>query len=363
MNDDQRMLQDAVQRLVEREYSFAHRRRYAAEPNGWSRKLWAQASEIGLPALLYPAEQGGLGGSAFDAMVVMQALGPAMPLDPWLPTLVLGAAALRRAAPPLQARWVPRIATGDWVLAWAEGGGCRVVADGEGWRLDGRIAHVLHGDSADALLVSAQGDAGPALFVLHAQQPGLTRHATRTHDGRRMATLHFDTVQAQAADVIAPPGEAAALIESVRQAGIAALAAEAVGLMQWLLDTTVAYLKTRQQFGGPIARFQALQHRAAEMLMALELARGMAHYAAVMLDEPDSISRGQVLAAVKLQLTQALRFVAEQAVQLHGGIGVTEENAVGHGLKRAIVMAAEFGRYDEHLALFAQRGGFIEAAA
>jgi alkylation response protein AidB-like acyl-CoA dehydrogenase len=379
LNDDQRMLQDAVMRLVERDYRFEQRRAHAAEPDGFSRTLWGQAAGIGLLGLAYAEADGGLGGSASDVMLVMQALGRALALDPFLPTMVLGAAAMRGATAAQRARWVPPIVAGDRVLAWAHDEApqrgrlfdvcTQARADGTGWRLDGLKPAVLHGDSADALLVSARVEGaaddarGLALFLVDARHPGITRDAWRTHDGRRAADIQFDAVHVSEEALIGNAGAAAPLIEATLHAGIAALAAEAVGAMELALELTVEHLKTREQFGAPLARQQSLQHRAAEMLMALEQSRSMAMYAALMLDEPDAGERALALSAVKVQIDTAARFVGQQAVQLHGGIGVTEECAVGHVLKRLTLMASEFGGIEHHLVAVGRAGGFVKAAA
>lgn len=359
LTDDQRMLRDAVQRLVERDYAFEQRRAYAGEPEGFSRALWGKAAAIGLLGLAYPEDAGGMGGGAIELMLVMQTLGRALPLEPFLPTMVLGAAALRGAEPAQRERWVGAIAAGDRVLGWADGA-CRARPEADGWRLDGEAHAVLHGDSADTLLVAARIDFGPpALFIVDARGAGIARDGWRTHDGRRAADLRFDAVRL---DADAHLGDAV-LIERVRQAGIAALAAEAVGAMELALELTVAHLKTRVQFGAPLARQQALQHRVAEMLIALEQSRSMAMYAALMLDDPAAAERAKAAAAVKVQIGGAARFVAQQAVQLHGGLGVTDECAVGHVLKRVVVLEGEFGAGAQHLASFAGSGGFIAAAA
>ncbi|NRF72002.1 acyl-CoA dehydrogenase family protein [Aquincola sp. S2] len=358
LDDDQRLLQDTVQRLVAKDYRFEQRRAYAAEPEGFSRALWAQAADIGLLGLAYPEADGGSGRGAVDVMLVMQALGRALPLDPFLPTMVLGAAALRHADAAQRTRRIAAVAAGDCVLAWA-GYGCRARPQGGGWRLDGSADAVLHGDSADALLVAARVEAGSdALFIVDARSVGITRAAWRTHDGRRAADIGFD-------GVVVPDDArlgASEVVDAVRQAGIAALAAEAVGAMELALELTVEHLKTRVQFGAPLARQQALQHRVAEMLINLEQTRSMAMYAALMLDEPDAAGRATALSAVKVQVGRAARFVGQQAVQLHGGIGVTDECAVGHVLKRLTLLEAEFGGSDQHLAAVARAGGFVEAA-
>ncbi|HEX4583766.1 MAG TPA: acyl-CoA dehydrogenase [Burkholderiaceae bacterium] len=379
LNDEQRMLQDAVARLVERDYGFEQRRAYAREADGWSRALWAKAAKMGLFALAYPAEHGGLGGGPVELMIAMQVLGRALPLEPLLPAMALGPAALRGASDQQCARWIGPFAAGERTLAWAHAEPqsryrlhdvvCRAHRDGATWVLDGDKSAVLHGDSADALLVTARvsGAArdrdGLALFLVDARAPGIARRSWRTQDGRRAADLRFEALRIDGAAAIGQPGEAASLIDAVVQAGIAALAAEAVGVMQTALGMTVEHLKTRQQFGAPIARFQALQHRCAEMLIAVEQSRSMAMFAALMLAEPDAAARATALSAVKVQIGQAARLVGQQAVQLHGAIGVTEEYPIGHCLKRLTVLETEFGDSDHHLALFARRGGFGAHAA
>lgn len=377
LNDDQRMLKDSIERLVARDGGFEQRQQQMRCAEGFSRTLWARYAEIGLLALPYPSAHGGLDGTAVDTMLVFESLARSLPLAPLLPTMVIAAAALRSASERQRARWVPGIAAGEMMLAWAHGEagsrgclhdvGCAAQRDGEGWRLQGAKTLVPHGDCADRLLVSARlsGDRrdrdGIALFSVDASAPGIVRRPLRLHDGRRGADLVFDGVHVAADDMIGEPGCALPLIERIAQHAIAALAAEAVGLMTALLDTTVEYLKTRHQFGGPIARFQALQHRAAEMLIALEQARSMALYAALMVDDADDAERARAMSAVKVQIGQSARFIGQQAIQLHGGIGVTDEYVVGHWFKRLTVMESEFGDTDHHLAQFARSGGFITA--
>jgi alkylation response protein AidB-like acyl-CoA dehydrogenase len=346
---------------------------------GTSRALWARYAEIGLLALPYPAVHGGLGGSAVDTMLVFESLARSLPLAPLLPTMVIGAAAMGAASEEQAARWVPAIAEGEMTLAWAhaEAGSrhclhdvaCAAKRQGDAWRLQGAKALVPHGDRADRLLLSARVAGqrrdrdGIALFMVDANTPGITRRPLRLHDGRRGADIVLNDVQVDTSDAIGEPGSALPLVERIAQHAIAALAAEAVGLMAALLDTTVEYLKTRHQFGGPIARFQALQHRAAEMLVALEQARSMALYAALMLDEPDDAERAKAMSAVKVQIGGSARFIGQQAIQLHGGIGMTDEYVVGHWFKRLTVMEHEFGDTDHHLAAFAASGGFLSALA
>lgn len=359
LSDDQRMLQDTVERLVARDYGFEQRNAYATESGGWSRKVWHRLAEIGLLALPFPVAHGGLGGGPVDMMLVMQSLGKALPLEPLLSTMVIGGAALRSASDAQLDRWVGEIASGELTLAWAHAEAqsryrlhdvaCRAQRVSGGWLLSGSKALVLHGDSADRLLLSARSAGerrdrdGLSLFMVDAAANGVVRHACRTHDGRRAADIVLDQAHVADADVIGEPGQALPIVEAIAEAAIAALAAEAVGVMDSALAMTVDYLKTRQQFGGPIARFQALQHRAAEMLIALEQSRSMAMYAALMLGEPDAAERGKALSAVKVQIGQAARFVGQQAIQLHGGIGMSNECIVGHCFKHLMVIDALHG--------------------
>ena len=239
--------------------------------------------------------------------------------------------------------------------------------DGAVYVLDGVKTVVLHGDSADRLIVSARLGGGRtdreaiALFAVDAQAPGVTRRAYRTQDGLRAADVMLSGVRVAAHDLIGEPGSALPLIERVADFAIAALAAEAVGAMSAALDMTVEHLKLRNQFGGPIGRFQALQHRAAEMLIALEQARSMAMFAALMVNDPDTARRRKALSAVKVQIGNSGRFIGQQAIQLHGGMGVTHEYAVGHYFKRLTMIESQFGDTAFHLARFAQTGGFVAA--
>jgi alkylation response protein AidB-like acyl-CoA dehydrogenase len=377
LDDDRRMLRDTVERLVAKQYGFEQRKAFAREPSGYASTMWARYAELGLLALPFPAAHGGLDGGAVDVMIVMEALGRALPLEPLVSTAVIGAAVLRAAGEAALARWAPPVCAGELTIAWAhEEAGARYrladVAtsareDGDGWVLDGRKPLVLHGGTADRLLVSARvwgarrDRAGLALFMVPAGAPGLVRAPARTHDGLAAADLRLDGVRVARKDAVGVPGEAIALIEAACDAAIAAQAAEGVGTMSLALDLTLEHLRTRQQFGGPIGRFQALQHRAAEMLIALEQARSMAMLAAFALDEPDPVERRKSLAAAKVQVDESARLVGQQAIQLHGGLGVTEECAVGHCARRLAMMAARFGDGAHHLAEFARLGGFVAA--
>ena len=376
LSEEQTMLKDTVERLLSKGYSFQQRQAYAGEADGWSRALWAQYAELGLLALPFDADHGGLDYGPVEMMIVMEALGRALVLEPYFSTVVVAGAALRAAASPAQlAQWVPRIAGGELVLVLAHAErqsrynladvGCAAMPDGDGYRLDGAKVVVLHGGQADQLLVSARlrgkrtDRDGICLFMVDAAAAGVTRRSYHTQDGLRAADITLDAVRVDAAAMIGQPGQALAAIERAADVAIAALSAEAVGAMAAAQDMTVDYLKTRSQFGSLIGSFQALQHRAAEMLVALEQARSMAMYAALMVDEADLGERRKALSAVKVQIGKSARFIGQQAIQLHGGIGVTEEYAVGHYFKRLTMLETQFGDTDHHLARLAAAGGLI----
>jgi pimeloyl-CoA dehydrogenase small subunit len=376
--EEQRLFGDTLQRLVAKDYVFAQRKAYADEPEGWSRAMWARYAEMGLLALPFGAEYGGLDGGAVEMMLAMEAFGKALALEPYLSTIVLAGAALRAAASPSQLEaLVPEIATGRLVLAFAHGEAqsrynladvaCSARPERGGYALEGHKVVVLHGDSAGKLIVTARLHGkrtdrdGIGLFLLDAQAPGVGRRGYRTQDGLRAADIAFNGVRVAENDAIGTAGKAYATIERVADLAIAALAAEAVGAMAASLDLTVEHLKMRNQFGAPIGRFQALQHRAAEMLIALEQARSMAMLAALMVDEPDPVERRKALSAVKVQIGESGRFIGQQAIQLHGGIGVTEEYAVGHYFKRLTMIETMFGDSEHHLAEFARLGGIVAA--
>ena len=378
LSEEQTMLKDTVDRLVSKSYSFQQRQAYAGEADGWSRAMWAQYAELGLLALPFDPEHGGLGYGPVEMMLVMESMGRALVLEPFFSTVVVAGAALRAAASPAQlAEWVPHIASGELLLAFAHTErqsrynladvACTATPDGDAYRLDGEKVLVLHGEHADKLIVSARLRSqrteryGICLFMVDANAAGVSRHAYRTQDGLRAADISFDGVRVGAADMIGEPGNGVTTIERVADYAIAALSAEAVGAMAATQEMTVDYLKTRSQFGSVIGSFQGLQHRAAEMLVALEQARSMAMYAALMVTEYDLAERRKALSAVKVQIGKSARFIGQQAIQLHGGIGVTEEYAVGHYFRRLSMMESQFGDTDHHLAKLAAAGGLIAA--
>lgn len=379
LSEEQRLLEASLRRLLADRYGFDRRKAHARTPEGWSREIWRAFAELGVLALPFAEEEGGLGGGAVETMLVAQALGEALVLEPWLATVVLGGGFLRHgASADLRAAIVPRLAAGEVLLAFAhsERGATADPVDvattarreDGGWRLNGRKTLVLHGDVADHLVVTARVAGAPgeerglAAFLVPATASGLARRTLRTNDGRRAAEIELDDVAVADDCVLGEAGEAFPLIERVVQEAIAALAAEAVGVMTLAHRLTIDYLKTRRQFGRPIGSFQVLQHRATDMLIAIEEARSMAIWAAMSLDEPDAAERRRALSAVKALIGRRGRFVAETAVQLHGGIGLTMDYAVGHCMARLLAIDALFGNAAHHLARLADGGGLIRAA-
>jgi pimeloyl-CoA dehydrogenase small subunit len=379
LSDEQRMLKASVDRLIAERYDFESRKTYAARPEGWSRELWAQFAEMGLLALPFSEEDGGFGGGPVETMLVMEAFGRGLVLEPYLATVILCGNLLRLGASAAQrAELIPRIADGSLLLAFAHSEAqarfdladiaTRARQEGDAWVLDGAKRWVLHGGSADQLIVPARvsGDRrdrdGIALFLVDAKAAGVARRGYTVQDGTRAADVTLSKVRVPAAALIGTAGAALPLIERVVDIATAAICTEAVGTMDKTTAITVDYLKVRKQFGVTIGSFQALQHRAVDMLVAVEQARSMALFATMMADESDAAERARSISAAKVQIGKSARFVGTQGVQLHGGIGVTEECHVGHYYRHLTVLEILFGDTQHHLAAFARAGGLLSAA-
>ena len=375
LGDDQRLLKDSVERMLSDRYGFEQRQAARREPEGWSRANWSALAEQGLLGLPFGEDEGGFGGGPVETALVMEAFGRHLVSEPYFASVVLCGALLRHGASAAErAPLVEKLAAGESVLAFAQAerqsryslNDVKTTArrEGGGWRIDGAKSLVLHGDSADTLLVSArtQGEErerhGIGLFVVDAAGPGVTRRGYPTQDGLRAAEIGFE---AAAATSLGDPGEALSAIERAEDEAIAALCSEAVGLMQSMHDMTVDYLKTRTQFGRPIGDNQALQHRAVDMYVSLEQARSMALYATMMAGSDDAVERKRAIHAAKVQVGRSGRHIGQEAVQLHGGIGVTMEYAVGHAFKRMTMIERGFGDTQSHLAALARLGGLIAA--
>jgi pimeloyl-CoA dehydrogenase small subunit len=314
LSEEQRLLAASVDRLMDDAYGdFERRRTWQAEPQGWSATLWARYADLGLLGLPFDEQEGGFGGGPVETMLVMEAIGRALAVEPYLATVVLGGGLLRFGGSAAQrARLVPRIADGSLRLAFAHGEresrydladvASTARREGSSYVLNGMKTLVLHGDSADMLIVSARLSGarrdrhGIGLFLIAADSPGVTRRGYPTQDGLRAAEVTLEGVRVTEDSVLGDAGDALPVIERAVDGALAAVSAEAVGAMQALQQMTVEYLKTRKQFGVPIGSFQALQHRAADMLVALEQARSMAMYAAMMADTPEAGARYSCMA-------------------------------------------------------------------
>jgi pimeloyl-CoA dehydrogenase small subunit len=379
LSEEQRLLKESVERLLADRYDFSARQRFMQEPEGFGRELWRRYAELGLLGLSFAEEQGGSGGGPVELMIVMEAFGRALALEPFFATVVLGGSFLRLGAnDAMRAALTPKIADGSMKLAFAhaERQSRYDIADvgttarkvGSDHVLDGAKTLVIHGDCADRFIVSARlaGERreqnGIGLFMVGANAAGVSRRGYPTVDGLRAAEVTLSGVRVGADSVIGEPGKAFPLIARVVDGAIAALAAEAVGAMAALHELTVDYLKTRKQFGVPIGSFQVLQHRAADMLIALEQARSMSMLATMMAEEPDERERRAAIAAAKVQIGRSGRFVGQQAIQLHGGIAMTHEYKAGHYFKRLTAIDTLFGDADHHLGELARAGGLVAAA-
>jgi alkylation response protein AidB-like acyl-CoA dehydrogenase len=364
--EEQLALQDTLRRFIARDYPFEHRRALANSADGFDRAAWKTFADFGILALPFPEDFGGIsehGGNAVDTMLVMEMLGRGLALEPYVPTVVLCGGLIRDAGSTAQKEeLLPAIAGGELMLAFAHSeAGARYELDqvattataaGAGWQLDGAKAVVLGAPSADKLIVSARDAKGISLFLVDAKAPGVTLRAYPTQDGARAADIRLDKVAVGADALIGTAGGALPVIERAVDYANAALCAEAVGIMSALNEVTLEYLKTRKQFGVPIGKFQALQHRMADMVIATEQARSMATLAAVRVDSTDAAERSRSVAAAKAYVTQSARVVGQQAVQLHGGMGVVDELNVAHYFKRLTMIGLAFGDADYHLGRF-----------
>jgi pimeloyl-CoA dehydrogenase small subunit len=378
LSEEQRLLKESLERLIGDRYAFEQRKAYAQNAAGWSPELWAQYAELGLLGLPFAEESGGSGGGPVETMLVMEAFGRALALEPYFATVVLGGGFLRHGgSSALCHELVPQIAEGRLRLAFAHTErhsrwnladvGTSARRDGAGWVINGEKGVVLHGDGADRLIVTARISGGQrdprgiGVFLVDAAAPGVSRRGYPTQDGLRAAEITFSGARVGPEDILGEPGDGLALAERVVDEAIAALCAEAVGAMAVMHELTVEYLKTRRQFGREIGSFQVLQHRAVEMLMALEQARSMAMFATMMAAENDAGERRKAVAAAKVQIGRSGKFIGQQAIQLHGGIGMTMEYKVGHYFKRMTMIDTLFGDADYHLRQLARRGGSLSA--
>ncbi len=351
-SDDQQQLRDAVAKWVARAYGF-DRRRAIASAGGFDAGAYGELAELGLCGLYVPESHGGLGMGPVEGMVVQEELGRGLVLEPLAQALIAGGVLAGYAPQALQAAWLPRIASGEAIVVLAhqeraaryrlDECAARATRQGDAWQLQGAKSVVPVGDQAHAFLVPATTGQGIALFLVERAAHGVSMRAYGTLDGGRAAELQLDAAPAA---LVTADGLTA--LRHAVDIGIAAACAEGVGIMERLVAITAEYLNTRKQFGVTIGSFQALRHRAADMKMQLELARSMSYYASLKLNAPAD-ERRTAMARAKYQLGQSMRFVGQQAIQLHGGIGMTDEYIAGHYFKRLTQLELSFGDSLHHL--------------
>ena len=373
---EQQQFSDALRRWMEKDYTFEHRKKILHSETGVSSEAWSTLAELGMTALPVPEEQGGFNGSAVDMMVVMKEIGRGLVVEPYLATAI-GAQFLKLAGK--QETLLEQVATGELKLAAALGEKqarfdlfdittTAAAAGGDGYVLNGTKVVVIHGGQADQLIVSARSSgaqrdtSGISLFLVPANAAGVNRRDYRTIDGQRAADIRLENVQVPASALLGAAGQGWEILDAAADYGVTLLCAEAIGAMEALNAATLEYLKTRQQFGVPIGKFQALQHRMAEMFMQYQQASSMATLAAVKVASSDPVERRRTVSAAKARVGQAARFVGQQAVQLHGGMGVTDELPAAHHFKRLTMIEQTLGDTDYHLARFVAQPGFSQAA-
>jgi pimeloyl-CoA dehydrogenase small subunit len=376
LSEEQRLLKESVDGLLTDSYDFDARKKYMKEKGGWSKAVWGKLAEQGLLGLPFAEADGGFGAGGVETMIVMEALGRALVLEPYLATVVIAGGFLRHGGTDAQkAAYVPSIIDGSKTFAFAqvEKNSRYDLHDvvttakkkGSGWVIDGEKFVVLNGENADTLIVTARtkgerrDKTGVGVFLVPADAKGITKKSYPTQDGLHAADITFTGVEVGADAAIGNPEDGLALIERVVDGARMALCAEAVGLMDESLKTTVEYIKTRKQFGVPIGSFQSLQHRASDMFVAVEQARSMSMFATMASDFDDAKERARAIAAAKVQIGKSAKFVGQQSIQLHGGIGMTQEAKIGHYFKRLTMIENTFGDTDYHLRRVTDAGGLM----
>jgi alkylation response protein AidB-like acyl-CoA dehydrogenase len=361
-NEEQQLLADSVRRFIQKDYEFEARRTLVASAEGYSEKVWAALAEMGLTGIPFSPDYGGFGGGAVDLMSVMEAFGEGLLVEPYLPTL-LGALCVARAGSEAQKKAVlPAVVEGKLKMAFAfsergarydlEPAAVSAKKAGGGWTLDGEKVVVLGAPAAAKIVVSAKTPAGPSLFLVDAAS--VKRKPYRTFDEMRAADV---ACAGASAELLGAEGKAMPVIEEVADFAAALVCAEAVGAMKFSCDTTLEYLKTRKQFGVPIGTFQALQHRMVDMYVAYEQARSMACLACSRVDgATDAAERARAVSAAKIKIADNARLISQESIQLHGGMGMSEELKVSHSFRRLTMIAQQFGDADHHLERFARLG-------
>jgi pimeloyl-CoA dehydrogenase small subunit len=373
LSEEQRLLKDSVDGLLKSSYDFEARKKYRAEKGGWSRDVWRKFAEQGLLGLPFSEDDGGFGAGPVETMIVMEALGRNLVIEPYLDTVVIGGGFLRRASSEQRAAHLPAVIDGSKTLAFAQlernsrydlgDVTCSARRSGAGFTLSGEKFVVGHGDTADTLIVTArtaggQRDAkGVGVFLVPADAVGVDIRGYETQDGSRVADIKLNNVEVHADAVIGNADDGLSIVNQVVDDVRIALCAEAIGAMEEALRISVEYIKERKQFGVAIGSFQALQHRAADMFTALETARSMSFLASMAASFADLKERTKTVAASKVQIGRSARFIGQNSVHLHGGIGLTMEYRIGHYFKRLTMIEQQAGDADFHLARVASMGG------
>ncbi len=364
-SDEQQQLAESLRKYLAGHYSFEQRKAVLASTSGLSDSAWAAFAEMGLTAITVSEADGGFGGGAVDLMAAMEAFGDALVVEPLLDNVALAGRLLARCGSAAQrAAWLPGLIDGSVKLAFA----CSELGqryslvpatttatpEGSGWVLAGEKCVVVGAPSVTRLIVSAATPQGASLFIVDPQAAGVALNPSRTVDGMRVADVRLTNVMLGADALLGPAGGAQAAIDEATDFATALLCADAIGAMQSANDATLDYIKQRKQFGVPIASFQVLQHRMVEMVICTEQARSMAILAASTVDScTDAVQRSRVVSAAKIKIADAARQVSQESVQLHGGMGMTEELKVSHTFRRLTMAAQRFGDADHHLARYA----------
>ena len=369
-SDEQRLLSDTLRKFLGTGYSFDARGKIIASPAGFSDDVWAALAEMGILSVPFDAVYGGFGGTTIDMLIVFEAFGEALVVEPYLATVGLGGRFVARGGSAEQrARILPALIQGKHKMAFAQTEvdarwdlrrvTTRATKSGDGWVLEGDKRAVLHGGSADTLVVSARTGGAPddargiSLFLVERAAPGVAVTEYRGLDNLRLANVRLSGVRLGRDALLGTEGEGFGLVEEVVDYATALLCAEAVGAIKYAHDATLDYLKTRRQFGVPIGSFQALQHRMVDILISYEQARSIACLACVKVDTADAAERRRIVSAAKIKVADAARHVSQEAVQLHGGMGMTEELKISHTFRRLTTIAQAFGDADHHLERFA----------
>src|SRR6266403_956932 len=366
LSKEQELLRDGLGRFLSTRYDLEKSRAAAKTGSGWQPEIWrGSADELGILGAALPEDVGGIGGGPVEVMVIAEALGHALVVEPYVDTIVVAAGLLQRAGGPAAKALLQKVVAGSAIVALAAAEATSgeqwqdvsTVADRDGdeWVLRGSKIVAMRAPLATHLLITARTPGGLSLFLVETESAstGIETHNYRTVDDRRAADLVFDGLRLPASALLGEEGDAWPSLARARDEGAAAICSEAVGCMRKVLADTVEYCKQRQQFGQPIGSFQVLQHRMVDMYMELEQSVAAVYLAVLNLEaEPDV--RARAVSAAKATIGRAARFIGQQAVQLHGGMGMTEELAIGHYFKRLTALQFEFGSTDHHVARYAQ---------